>query len=52
MFFYKHNAYKHMKAQIRFKVFCFLMNKLVLEKNKYTINILNIPTEDIDFLDV
>jgi len=24
--------YKHMKAQIRFPFFCFLMNKLVLEK--------------------
>jgi len=31
-FFYKHNVYRHMKAQIQFKVFCSLMNELVLEK--------------------
>jgi len=30
--FYKHNVYKHTKAQIQFRFFCFLMNKLVLEK--------------------
>jgi len=34
--FFISNVYKHMKAQIWFNFFCSLMNKLDLEKNKYT----------------